>query len=156
MSRRLQVHIALAISVALGALLLSACGSDDDATAAGGATTVKVELQEWLIVPDVTSVPEGEVTFAVDNIGDETHEFVVLKSDLETTDLPTAEDGSVEEETAGLEVVDEAEDVAPGASAEFSADLASGSYIFLCNIVEEDGNQEVHFDEGMVTAFTVE
>lgn len=155
MARRRQMHIALGIGVALGALLLPACGNDDDAASAGGGTTVKVELSEWLIAPDVTSVPAGEVTFAIENAGDDVHELVLLKTDLAATDLPLAADGSVEEDDAGMEVIDEAEDVEPGASAEFSADLASGSYIFLCNIVDED-EQEVHFEEGMVTAFTVE
>lgn len=139
--------------------MLAACGNgDDDETTGGNATTVQVTVQEFAVVPDTASAPAGEVTFQIENTGESTHEFVVIKTDLEATDLPTADDGSVDEEGAGMEVVDEAEDIASGSSAEVTADLASGSYVLICNIVEEEenGDLESHYQEGMRAAFTVE
>lgn len=158
MSRRSRMRIALGIGLTLGVLLLAACGDDGDETAGGDGTTVKITLQEWAVVPDTSSAPQGEVTFEIENAGAETHEFVVLETDLETTDLPTAEDGSVDEDSAGIEVVDEAEDISSGDSAGLTVNLAPGSYILLCNIVEEEesGELEAHYEMGMRTAFTVE
>src|SRR5918995_4530959 len=110
-------------AAALATVVLVACGNDDDGTAAGNGTTVQVALQEWAIVPDTASASAGEVTFEIENTGDETHEFVILRTDLGILDLPTAEDGSVDEEgDAGIEVVDEVEDLASGASEALTVD----------------------------------
>jgi iron uptake system component EfeO len=160
MSRRLRV--VLRIAIALAAVVFVACGNDDE-TAAGGGTTIQVALQEWAVVPDTASAPAGEVTFEIENAGEETHEFVVIRTDLAVTDLPTAEDGSVDEEGAGIEVVDEVEDLAAGASETLTLDLEAGQYDLICNIVEEEGEMEMempqgpsHFQNGMRTEFTVE
>jgi hypothetical protein len=45
---------------------------------------------------------------------EDTHEFVVFKTDLAADALPTASDGSVDEEGEGVELVDEIEDIAVG------------------------------------------
>jgi iron uptake system component EfeO len=131
-----------------------------DGAAAGNGTTVQVALQEWAIVPDTASASAGDVTFEIENTGDETHEFVILRTDLDVLDLPTAEDGSVDEEGAGIEVVDEVEDLAAGASETLTVDLESGNYALICNIVEEEMDMEMehdpsHFQSGMRTSFTV-
>lgn len=142
---------------------LVACGDsaqpeeDSDAPAASEDNVVDVELQEWAVVPDQTTAPAGEVTINIQNIGEETHEFVVIRTDLEFRDLPTAADGSVDEEGEGIEPVDEIEDIPSSATEELTVDLDAGNYVFICNILEEEnGETESHYQNGMSVAFAVE
>ncbi|MEA2499374.1 MAG: hypothetical protein QOH26_1779 [Actinomycetota bacterium] len=142
---------------------LTACGDDakpeedSDAPPVAADSTVDVQLQEWAVIPDQTSAPAGEVTINIQNTGEETHEFVVVKTDLGFRDLPTVADGSVDEEGEGIEPVDEVEDIPSGETGELTVDLDSGSYVFFCNVVEEDkGETESHYQNGMSVAFAVE
>jgi uncharacterized cupredoxin-like copper-binding protein len=98
------------------------------------------------------------VTFTVNNTGPEdTHEFVVFKTDLAPDALPTAPDGSVDEEGEGVQLVDEIEDIAVGDTPTLTVTLDAGSYVLICNIVEDEGDEAiVHYQQGMRTAFTVE
>jgi len=132
-------------------LAFTACDDDDDG---GGATTVNVELNEFTVSADPDSVDAGEVKFTVENIGEETHEFVIVQTDLEADALPTGDDGSVDEEGEGVEVIDEIEDIASGSTQELTVDMEAGSYVLFCNVVDEEG--DVHYAEGMHTSFTVE
>jgi hypothetical protein len=82
---------------------------------------------------------------------------VVLKTDLAIDELPTAADGSLDEEGGPIEVVDEVEDIPSGETASLTVDLDAGAYILACNIVEEeDGETESHYAQGMRIAFTAE
>ena len=139
------------VVVATAALLLSAagCGDDDD----DGGAEVDVVLSEFIVDPGEDSVEAGEVTFALDNQGGETHEFVVVEA-ASADDLPVDDDGAFEEDN----VLGEAEEIEAGETAELTLDLEPGDYVLLCNIVEEeeDGEVESHFAEGMHSTFTVE
>jgi uncharacterized cupredoxin-like copper-binding protein len=159
----------VAISMVVGlTLMAAACGDDDEGgtTAAtggatgetGGGTTVDVTVQEFAVLPAQDSAPAGDVTFNVTNTGPEdTHEFVVFKTDLEPDALPTAPDGSVDEEGEGVELIDEIEDIAVGDTPTLTVSLDAGSYVFICNIVEEEEDETiVHYQQGMRTGFTVE
>lgn len=131
------------------ALAAVACGG-------GAKTTVSVTLQEFSVIPAQESAPAGEVTFDVENKGpNDTHEFVVIKTDLAPDALPTDENGAVDEEGEGIEVIDEIEDIAVGDSQSVTVNLDAGSYVLICNIYDAD-EQEAHYQEGMRTAFTVE
>ena len=156
---------AVAAVAALVGLVFGACGNGDDEEAAGGGRRmVEVSLTEWAVIPQPNSAPPGRVTFDIRNPGEETHEFVVIKTDLDVLDLPTAEDGSVDEEAEDLEVTDEVEEIAAGDSASLSADLQPGKYVLICNIVEEEEEMEEmemehdpsHFQSGMRADFIVE
>ena len=144
--------------VAALVLTFAACGGDDGGGDGGGGNGVDITLSEFAVVTDPSSASAGEVTFNIENGGAETHEFVVIQTDLGITELPTEEDGSVSEEGEGMTVVDEVEDLPSGETAELVVDLDAGSYVFICNILEEedDGSFESHYQEGMRTAFTVE
>lgn len=148
-SRRRRAAIFVAI---VGALSLVAAGCSDD------ETTVDVTLQEFAVIPASSSAPAGDVTFDVTNEGpDDTHEFVVFKTDLAPDALPTAEDGSVDEEGEGVELIDEIEDIAVGDTPTLTVSLDAGSYVFICNIVEEEGGETIaHYQQGMRVAFTAE
>jgi uncharacterized cupredoxin-like copper-binding protein len=126
-------------------------------TSASGGNTVNVKLQEWSINPDVDSVNAGPVTFNVKNIGPaQRHEFVILKTDLATADLPKKDDGTVDEEGAGVTSPGEVADLAVGEEKSTTIDLTPGKYLFVCNLVDQQGSvTELHFTNGMVKAFTV-
>ena len=135
-------------------LVLASCSAATPTPASG--TTIDVTLQEWSVLPSAATAPAGEVTFSVTNQGpDDVHEFVVLKTDLDPGDLPTAADGSVEETGEGIEVVDEIEDIPVGETMDLPVTLAAGNYVLLCNIYDAT-EDEAHFQMGMRTAFTVE
>jgi hypothetical protein len=128
------------------------------ASCGGGATTVAVTLQEFAVIPAEDTAPAGEVTFEATNEGPEDpHELVVARTDLAPDALPTAEDGSVDEGGEGVEVIGEIEEFAPGATETATFDLEAGSYVLLCNIVEEhEGEIEAHYTLGMRAPFVVE
>lgn len=84
----------------------------------------------------------------------DTHEFVVIKTDLAAGALPVDADGVVDEAGGGITVIGEIEDVEVGTSRAVTLNLTAGKYVLLCNIWSED-EQEAHYAEGMRTAFTV-
>ena len=131
------------------ALVSAGCSGDEE-------TTVDVTLQEFAVVPAASSASAGDVTFDVTNEGpDDVHEFVVFKTDLAPDALPTVANGSVDEEGAGVELIDEIEDIAVGDTPTLTVTLDAGSYVFICNIYDEE-EQEAHYQEGMRVGFTVE
>ena len=142
------------------ALVLASCAAatpTPEASEAGGPTSIAVTLQEWTVVPAQSTAPAGEITFTVTNEGpDDIHEFVVMKTDIDPADLPTLEDGSVDEAGEGIEeVAGEIEDIAVGSTMDLTLTLDAGKYVLLCNIytAEED---EAHYAMGMRIAFTVQ
>jgi uncharacterized cupredoxin-like copper-binding protein len=135
-----------AISVALATL--AACNGD-------GGGTVNVTLQEFSIATDPGTVDAGEVVFEATNDGpDDVHEFVVFRTDLSPTELPTDENGAVVETGEGIELIGEIEDIPVGETQSVTLDLEAGNYVLICNIFDED-EQEAHYQEGMRTTFTV-
>ena len=147
--------IALAIVACSTGTASPSPAAADPSAVDGTGTTVAVTLQEWSVLPAPDSVPAETVTFQVTNTGPEdVHEFVVLKTDLDPGALPVDANGAVTEEGEGIEVVDEIEDVAVGATQELTATLAPGKYVLLCNIYDET-EKEAHYKMGMRTAFAV-
>lgn len=157
--RRPSALVALATACAM--LLAAGCGDDDDdggEAGDGGGETVDVVLSEFIVEPEQDSANAGEVTFALDNQGGETHEFLVVEA-ASADDLPLDDDGAFDEAAFGEEnVIDEVEDLEAGSQAELTVDLEPGDYLLLCNVVEEEegGEMESHFAEGMYAEFTVE
>jgi uncharacterized cupredoxin-like copper-binding protein len=100
-------------------------------------------------------VDAGEVVFEATNEGpDDVHEFVVFRTDLDPTELPTDENGAVVETGEGIELIGEIEDIPVGETQSVTLDLEAGNYVLICNIWDED-EQEAHYQEGMRTTFTV-
>lgn len=64
----------------------------------------------------------------------------------------------MDETGEGVELIGEIEDIAPGDTPPpLTVSLDGGSYVFICNIVEEEGQETiVHYQQGMRTGFTVE
>lgn len=143
-----RLHHAIAVPAGLVlAFAAASCG--------GGGGTVDVTLQEFSVATDPTSADAGEMTFEATNDGpDDTHEFVVFQTDLSLTDLPTDENGAVDEAGEGLELIGEIEDIEVGETDSVTLNLDAGNYVLVCNIWDED-EQEAHYQEGMRTGFTV-
>jgi uncharacterized cupredoxin-like copper-binding protein len=152
-SRRPNRWVILA-AAGVTALALGGCGGGGGG---GGGGTVGVTLQEFSVIPDESSISSGKVTFDVTNEGpNEVHELVVLKTDLAADALPTNSDGSADEEGAGVEPIDEIEDLAVGDSRDLTVDLQPGHYVLVCNIVStHEGEVEAHYKLGMRAEFTV-
>jgi len=117
---------------------------------------VKVELREWSVSPDRTTVEAGLIKFKVWNTGTMKHELVVVKTDLAPVNLPRFEekgdDGDVTsirfpEEHPDLEVIDEIEEFSPGHAMK-EIRLEPGQYVLACNLPD-------HYIKGMYVAFEV-
>jgi uncharacterized cupredoxin-like copper-binding protein len=143
---RLWIPVAALISISS---VLVACGAD--------GTEVNVTLSEYVVEPEDDSADAGEITFRPENEGGETHEFLVVEA-ASADELPTDEDGAFDEEAFGEDnVLGEVEDIGSGDDGELTLDLEAGSYVLMCNLVEEeDGETESHFAEGMHAQFTVD
>lgn len=153
-NRLVDTLSALALATVVGGCA-SGSVSPSAAPAASGSppSTVDVQLQEWAVIPASPTVRAGSVTFNVANVGPEwSHELVVVKTDLALDALPTTAVGSFDEGGAGVAVSGEVEDVAVGGSESVTLDLAPGSYVLMCNIIEDI---RIHYRLGMRTPFEV-
>jgi len=155
--RGLEVARRVVGQLIVGAAGAAACSSDETTTTGGasGPTTVDVTVQEFQVAPATSSASPGEITFTVTNDGPkDVHEFVVVKTDLAPDALPTDANGAVDESGAGIEPVDEIEDIAVDATESVTVNLESGSYVLMCNIYDK-AEKESHYQQGMRTGFTV-
>src|SRR5579871_3743394 len=128
-----------------------------------GAAPVDVVLTDsgpsgpMSIVTFESSVPAGEVTFRVKNLGTMEHEMIVLKTDTPFDQLPVADAGDPPAPVAtGANKVDEANNVGetgdpnlkPGETRTFTVKLAPGKYVLVCNLAG-------HYQMGMRAPFQV-
>jgi len=139
------------LALTLTALILVACGDSGE----GGK--VEVTLSEWEVVIDKDSVPRGPIDFTITNDGDETHEFVIIKTGIAADELPTTDDGSVDEDAPDVDVQQEVEDIESGDRTGRTYELDAGSYVLICNLVDDEGETtESHYENGMRQGLTVE
>lgn len=145
---------------------LAACGSDGNAT--GNTTTTArantFVLTEWSVTPPSAPFQAGSIRITAKNGGGEAHELVIVRA-KDAASLPTASDGSVDEDKIPeADKVGELADVPMGKTATKTFDLPAGQYVAFCNLVDEmgmsgggmgSGMGHVHFQLGMITAFTV-
>jgi uncharacterized cupredoxin-like copper-binding protein len=117
--------------------------------AAQASSQVPVKLDDYRFLHDVTAVPAGDVTFDLTNVGDEVHELIVIKSDMDTAALPPGPGRGEVDEAAIGEYIGGWEDVQPGAMANGTLILAPGRYILLCNLTD-------HYARGMVSTLQVD
>ena len=138
------------IGVVAVAGLLAACsggGSTPAASSGGGDGTVTATVLEWEINLSSATVPSGEITFNISNTGEETHEFVIVATDMAADSLPVVDD-KVDE--SAFTPVDEVEDIESGAQdTPLSVTLEPGHYVILCNLT-------AHYGKGMHIDLNVE
>src|SRR5215212_7819364 len=133
---------------ASSAALPSAPSSGEASTASGSGTPVSATETEFKIALGASSATAGPVTFQINNAGTVVHEFVVMKTDLAADKLPIdTSKGVVSEETSGLTVIDEVEDIAIGATPSLAVTLPAGHYVLICNLPG-------HYAGGMHAEFT--
>lgn len=95
------------------------------------------------------TVSAGEVTFHINNNGEETHEFVVVSTDLAEGDLPVVDD-QIPEDSDQLTAIDEVEDIESGTQdATLTVNLEPGHYVIFCNLL-------AHYGKGMHATINVE
>lgn len=141
----------LAASAALIGLLAFVACSDEE----GEDTTVDVTLTEFSVEVDPASALRGDVTFDLENEGEEDHEFRVLRTDFAPDELPTDDDGRADTGAAGVDEVGVREAFDGSSSGTWSLD--PGAYVLICNLRNEvDGEEISHYSAGMYTAFSVE
>ena len=139
MASRLHRSIVVSAAAVLGVVAAS-CGGDEGI----GAT-----LADYTITLDESTGAAGDITFDVTNDAEQTHEFVVLKTDIAEDALPTDDAGDVDEAgDPGIELVDEIEDIAAGDTPSLTVTLDAGSYVLICNLPG-------HYRQGMHSSFTV-
>lgn len=125
----------------------------DGSTAAAPAspgptgTVVHVQLSEFTVSLDRTSVAPGAVTFDVTSIGKIPHELVVMRTDLAPRSLPL-HGRIVDEGDNAMHKVDEVEGMRAGDHERLTVQLGRGRYVLLCNMPD-------HYGRGMATALTV-
>jgi uncharacterized cupredoxin-like copper-binding protein len=108
-------------------------------TSTGGEGDVEVSLRDDAVTLSPATADAGSVTFAATNDGSITHEIEVFSGDVDPSTLPIENNVA---STEGLELIDEIEDITPGASADLTIDLDPGSYVVMCNLAG-------HFARGM-------
>lgn len=155
-SLRTKITGGMAAALLIAALAGAACGGGDDAgnvTPAPGAsptpaataspapagptgtpsiTEAKMALSEFVIKPDTTRADPGTVIFKVRNEGSINHQFIVVKTDLPTAELPRlAGDKGVDE--TKIEIVGRIDGIAPGTEQELSVVMDMGKYVVISN-----------------------
>ena len=170
MNKRTVLLLAAVAAIVSWAAFSAACADDkDDGTGAKptattasvgtplAGTEVNVNLTEYTISPDVDTVPAGAVTFSAKNIGGTDHELLILKTDLAEGELPTNDDGSVDEAATGVEAIDRIAAFASQGDESLTIDFDAGNYVLICNIVQETAAGDVvsHYAQGMHTTFVV-
>lgn len=137
MTSRTQLMLRLSVSYLL-LLLLAACGGP------GGVTA---NLTDTSIQLSAATAKAGDVTFHIKNTSAaETHEFVVIQTDLAADQFIPGADDRIDE--AKLTSMGEKGDIVVGQSVDLTLKLPAGHYLFICNLPK-------HYQAGMHTAFTV-
>ena len=119
------------------------------AASAQTATRMTLTLNEFSILSELPAVPAGDVTFDVVNTGEDVHEVIVIRSDMDITALPPSRVRGEVDEIAVGEFVAGFEDVQPAAAASGTVTLTPGRYILLCNLTN-------HYAKGMVSTLQVD
>lgn len=107
------------------------------------AATVRVRLIEFEVILSRAAAPAGKVTFVVRNAGKIAHNFVVLRTNLPPSKLPTV--GAVAKEVGrqGKTPV-----FGPGTGRRLALTLRPGKYVLICNVPG-------HYKAGMFVGFRV-
>jgi caa(3)-type oxidase subunit IV len=109
---------------------------------------VNVEEVSFRLHPSVDTVQAGTVTFHVVNGADDMlHEFIIVKTDLQSTNLPIDPVTSRVNEDA-IEIVTSQDNIEPAHSRDLTVNLDEGHYVLICNLPG-------HYLQGMMVDFYV-
>ena len=120
-------------SPSIGVLAIAATSCGGSGSGRGSATgDVAVTMKDFSIDGDARDrSPPATSRSRIQNDGPSAHEFVIIRTDDAPDALPV-ENGVIPEDQVDL--VDEAEDIAPGTDTSLSANLTAGSYVLVCNL----------------------
>ena len=135
-----NLYLGIAAIVLAAGVAGAACGDDD------GAATVKLDMKEYSIASDATTVSAGKVKFVATNSGADEHEVILIRTDVAIDKLTVESNGRVDE--AKVESAGEVEDVAPRTTKSATLTLNPGRYLIICNL-------PLHYGQGMRTELTV-
>jgi uncharacterized cupredoxin-like copper-binding protein len=107
---------------------------------------VIVDMKEYSITLNVSSVKAGSVKFGIRNLGTMVHDFDLYKTDRPLGELPI-DGGSAKVKMDGL--VKQMINISANRSTTLSADLAPGRYVIICNVAG-------HYQLGMRVSLQVE
>ena len=150
-----------ATGAASGSASASAVAPDGACTPVGEELTttavVELDLVEYAITVDPPTVPAGVIHLEAHNEGALRHEIVVVRA-ASAAELPTTDEGSfAEDEVPAGTVLGEIEPFGAGLTCDGSFELAAGSYVLLCNLVDVESDAfTAHFANGMMSVLTVE
>jgi hypothetical protein len=114
-------------------LIATVSGCGDHAPAA--SRPVEVQLRDFAIDASKPSLTAGAVSFRVTNAGPETHELILVETDLDASDLPLEADGiSVNEDAPQLRKVTTLESIRLGQTRTVRVNLRPGHYVLFCNL----------------------
>jgi uncharacterized cupredoxin-like copper-binding protein len=133
-------------AVAVLALVLVASACSQAMEPLPPDVNVIVDLKEYSITLNVSSVKAGTVKFGIRNLGSMVHDFDLFKTDLPLANLPI-DQGAAKVKMDGL--VKQVINIAAGRSTTVSADLAPGRYVIICNVAG-------HYQLGMRVSLQVE
>jgi uncharacterized cupredoxin-like copper-binding protein len=139
-----SVRHGLVVGAFAGVAVLAACsggGPSADAT--------EVAMTEYTFSMPSATIDSGDVTFSARNEGSSVHELEVftVPDGVDATSLEVT-NNVANTEAAGMNVVDEVEDIAPGTTADVTVNLQPGTYALICNLPG-------HYAHGMVRPFEV-
>jgi hypothetical protein len=145
-----------AIALLVLTLLSAACAGQraqpqGEGKAQAGPRKVQVQSEEYKFGGVPRTLPAGETTFALENVGQEPHEFglVRIKADHTVEELIQMPPSESEKLISNVG----ATFAKPGRESSFQADLALGRYGYACFVETKDG--EPHAVLGMYGGFTV-
>jgi uncharacterized cupredoxin-like copper-binding protein len=140
------------------ALLAGACGGQASEPAGGGGgtpagpETIQVQAEDYKFHGVPGTVPAGEVTFVLENQGEEPHDFGLVRIN---GDRPMDELVSLPPKQAQKSIENVGNSFAqPGQEGKpLQADLETGRYGYACFVTTKDGTP--HAALGMFGEFTV-
>lgn len=149
--------IQVLVVAAIAAVVVVGCGDGDDGgdegtttgTDTGTAGTVTIKMGDFFFDPKDATAEAGSVTISAPNEGQVEHELMLLKTNIDPAELPTASDGGVEEKLhEAAEENGEIADVEPGETKSVTFDLTPGKYVMFCDL-------PAHYAQGMYGSVTV-
>jgi hypothetical protein len=98
-----------------------------------GVATVRVTLDDYIVVIDRDSASAETITFSVANRGSVQHDLAVIATELALDRLPTS-GIRVDEENPQIDIVARTPTVRPGGVASVRVSLATGGYVLACTV----------------------
>ena len=129
------------------------CKVDQGATTDPATTSVDVALEEYTVAATPAEAPAGTIELVATNNGRIPHELVVVRWDEDPGAIPLNPVGGADRQVLGDAVRGRIRSFAVGETCRGTVDLEPGTYVLICNLVDDGANP--HYAQGMHTPFVV-